>query len=164
CSVATIGKIAVQPGGVNAIASHTTAWLDSRGPDEEPVRAVVAEVRERVERMGGRMAQESWTRPTLFDVGLSTRLRRLLAAPTRAEVVGEDGPGDAVPLLGSGAGHDAGILANAGIPVAMVFVRNPTGISHSPAEYAERADCHAGVNALSDCLAELVGPRAEPRR
>jgi N-carbamoyl-L-amino-acid hydrolase len=59
------------------------------------------------------------------------------------------------PVLGTGAGHDAGILAGAGVPTAMLFVRNPTGISHSPAEHAERADCHAGVEALATVLAEL---------
>ena len=37
------------------------------------------------------------------------------------------------------AGHDAGVLAAAGIPTAMLFVRNPTGVSHSPAEHAEVA-------------------------
>ncbi|NED78677.1 M20/M25/M40 family metallo-hydrolase, partial [Streptomyces sp. SID11233] len=54
-----------------------------------------------------------------------------------------------------GAGHDAGILS-AVIPTAMLFVRNPTGISHAPAEHAERADCHAGVTALADVLEELA--------
>jgi N-carbamoyl-L-amino-acid hydrolase len=39
----------------------------------------------------------------------------------------------------------------------MLFVRNPTGISHSPAEHAEVADCHAGVRALTDVLTELAG-------
>jgi N-carbamoyl-L-amino-acid hydrolase len=38
----------------------------------------------------------------------------------------------------------------------MLFVRNPTGVSHSPAEHAEREDCHAGVSALAACLADLV--------
>ena len=49
----------------------------------------------------------------------------------------------------TGAGHDAGILAAAGVPTAMLFVRNPTGVSHSPAEHAEAADCLAGVDALA---------------
>ena len=53
-------------------------------------------------------------------------------------------------MIGTGAGHDAGILAEAGIPAAMIFVRNPTGVSHSPAEFAERDDCLAGVEALTD--------------
>ena len=39
----------------------------------------------------------------------------------------------------------------------MIFVRNPTGVSHSPAEWAERGDCLAGVRALATVLADLAG-------
>jgi hypothetical protein len=53
------------------------------------------------------------------------------------------------PVLATGAGHDAGILASAGVEAAMLFVRNPTGVSHSPAEHASRDDCLAGVEALA---------------
>jgi N-carbamoyl-L-amino-acid hydrolase len=38
----------------------------------------------------------------------------------------------------------------------MLFVRNPTGVSHSPAEHADQADCHAGVAALSAVLTDLT--------
>ena len=62
---------------------------------------------------------------TDFDAALRDRLATLLAAP----------------VLPTGAGHDAGILSAAGVPTAMLFVRNPTGVSHSPAEHAEAADC-----------------------
>ena len=54
------------------------------------------------------------------------------------------------------AGHDAGVLSAAGIPTAMLFVRNPTGISHNPVEHAETADCLAGVDALADTLERLT--------
>jgi N-carbamoyl-L-amino-acid hydrolase len=60
------------------------------------------------------------------------------------------------PRLATGAGHDAGILASKGIPTAMLFVRNPTGVSHSPAEFAERADCLAGVEALTAVLHDFA--------
>jgi N-carbamoyl-L-amino-acid hydrolase len=40
----------------------------------------------------------------------------------------------------------------------MLFVRNPTGISHSPAEHAELADCLEGVVALTSVLEDLTGP------
>jgi N-carbamoyl-L-amino-acid hydrolase len=40
----------------------------------------------------------------------------------------------------------------------MLFVRNPTGISHSPAEHADLADCEAGVRALAAVLENLAGP------
>ena len=60
------------------------------------------------------------------------------------------------PVIPTQAGHDAGILSTAGIPSAMLFVRNPTGVSHSPDESAETADCLAGVEALADTLTELA--------
>jgi N-carbamoyl-L-amino-acid hydrolase len=63
-------------------------------------------------------------------------------------------------VLPTGAGHDAGILA-ARIPTAMLFVRNPSGVSHSPAEQAEMADCRAGVHALARTVAELAGTPAK---
>ena len=45
--------------------------------------------------------------------------------------------GRRLAVIPTAAGHDAGILSAAGIPTAMLFVRNPTGVSHSPAEHAE---------------------------
>ena len=59
------------------------------------------------------------------------------------------------PVLATGAGHDAGILS-ARLPTAMLFVRNPTGISHSPEEHAEADDCRAGIDALARVVEELA--------
>ena len=142
-ALATCGKVAVAPNGVNAVPSRVTAWLDARAPRAAAVRAVVEEVTGVVEVSGGTVVEESWTDRTPFDGDLGARLAALL--------------GDA-PRLDTGAGHDAGILAAAGVPTAMLFVRNPTGVSHSPAEHAERADCLAGVAALTEVAAELAGP------
>ncbi len=136
-AVATCGKVVVAPNGVNAIPAHVTAWLDARGADAERVRAVVADVA----AAGGTLAEESWTDATPFDAGLAARIAGLL---------------DDAPLLATGAGHDAGVLAAAGVPTAMLFVRNPTGVSHSPAEHAEPEDCAAGVAALAGTLRELA--------
>ncbi|MFE0425851.1 M20/M25/M40 family metallo-hydrolase, partial [Streptomyces sp. NPDC058953] len=63
--------------------------------------------------------------------------------------------GGSVPVLGTGAGHDAGILSGS-VPTAMLFVRNPTGVSHSPAESAAEDDCVAGVLALADVVEGLA--------
>ena len=140
-AVATCGKVQVQPNGVNAIPSLVTAWLDARAPDEHDVRMVVDELNALTAAEGGRFYEESWTGRTTFDAALLAQLRDVL--------------GD-VPTLSTGAGHDAGILAAAGVPTAMIFVRNPTGVSHSPAEYAERTDCLAGIEALGAVLARLA--------
>ncbi len=143
--VATVGKVAVTPGGVNAIPSATAVWLDARGPAEAAVRAVVAEVAGVGGEFAATVTEESWTPRTPFDTALVRRFATLLGG---------------IPVLGTGAGHDAGILANAGVPVAMLFVRNPTGVSHSPAEWADEADCVAGVEALAAVVADLAGPRS----
>ena len=136
-ALATVGKVRVEPNGVNAIPSAVTAWLDARGPAEDAVRALVADVGTAA---GAAPVEESWTPDTRFDPQLRDRLATLLDAP----------------VLPTGAGHDAGILAAAGIPTAMLFVRNPTGVSHSPAEHAEPADCSAGVAALARAIEALA--------
>ena len=140
--LATMGKVTVRPGGVNAVPSAVTGWLDTRGADEAAVRATVADIAATAATSGATITEESWTSTTRFDADLVARLSHTLAG---------------APLLGTGAGHDAGILAGAGISAAMLFVRNPTGVSHSAQEWAEHDDCLAGVDALADVLADLVG-------
>lgn len=144
---ATFGRVAVEPNGTNAVPSLVAGWLDARAATTESLRALVATVErqaaERAERDGTSLSvtAESVSPEVAFDAALTARISRLL--------------GDA-PAIPSLAGHDAGVLAASGVPTAMVFVRNPTGVSHSPAEHAETADCLAGVEALTDVLAELV--------
>ena len=73
-----------------------------------------------------------------------------------AQVIADEQGKASVPMLPTGAGHDAGILASAGVETAMIFVRNPTGVSHSPHEHAERDDCHAGVLALTAVIRDMA--------
>lgn len=144
---ATFGRVAVEPNGTNAVPSLVAGWLDARAATSESLEALVATVErqaaERADRDGTTLAvtAESVSPEVAFDAALTARLSGLL----------DDAP--AIPSL---AGHDAGVLAASGVPTAMVFVRNPTGVSHSPDEHAETADCLAGVEALTDVLAELV--------
>ena len=51
-------------------------------------------------------------------------------------------------MLLSGAGHDAMALAEAGVPVGMVFVRCRGGVSHNPAEHAAPEDVARSAHAL----------------
>jgi len=125
--LATVGKVRVHPGAVNAVPGLASAWIDARGADESRVREVIAGI-------GVDAVEESWTASTPFDTDLTAALAATIGHP--------------VPLLPSGAGHDAGVLALAGVPTAMVLVRNPSGISHAPEEYAEPDDCDRGVEAL----------------
>jgi N-carbamoyl-L-amino-acid hydrolase len=141
-AVATFGKVLVEPNGVNAIPSLVRAWLDARAPEEAAVLAVVQQLTRHAEAAGAHVTEESWTATTGFDPTLRDRLANLI--------------GDPAPILGTGAGHDAGILAAAGVPTGMLFVRNPTGVSHSPAEHANLDDCLAGVRALRSAVQDLA--------
>lgn len=136
--VATVGKVRVLPNGVNAIASSVTGWLDSRGAEEGAVRALVPMLEA---ALGVAAVPESFTPDTQFDAALAAELAAVLGG---------------VPIIGTGAGHDAGVLATQGVRSAMLFVRNPTGVSHSPAEHAERDDCEAGVRALATVIRSLA--------
>lgn len=146
-ALATFGKVSVEPNGVNAIASLVRGWLDSRAADQETLDRVVAGIEAAAAERGARdgidvrVTRESFTPVVEFEHALRDEVAKLL--------------GGVVPVLPTGAGHDAGILS-ASAPTAMLFVRNPTGVSHSPAETAAEDDCLAGVTALADVLEGLA--------
>ena len=143
---ATFGRIAVEPNGTNAVPSLVTAWLDARASSGDALTELVGEIQRQADQRAGRdgtsltVTPESVSGSVAFDPDLAARLAGL----------------GGWPVIPTQAGHDAGILSDAGIPTAMVFVRNPTGVSHSPDEHAETADCLAGVEALADVLSELT--------
>ncbi|MEV6365697.1 allantoate amidohydrolase [Micromonospora musae] len=142
---ATVGRVSVEPNATNAIPSRVTGWLDARAAEPDTLTGLVEAVHDKaVERArrdgtGVTLTEESATPLVAFDGGLADRLAALLGAP----------------VLPTGAGHDAGVLAGH-LPTAMLFVRNPTGVSHSPAESATDVDCAAGVAALARVLRELT--------
>ncbi|MGW5864851.1 allantoate amidohydrolase [Streptomyces sp. NPDC055239] len=150
-AVATFGKISVEPNGVNAIPSLVRGWLDSRAADQSTLDTVVTGIekaaREYADRHGIDLdvVRESFTPVVEFEHALRDELGTILGS----------GKEKRLPVLGTGAGHDAGILSGS-IPTAMLFVRNPTGVSHSPAEFAAEDDCIAGVTALADVLEGLA--------
>ncbi|HWK93511.1 MAG TPA: allantoate amidohydrolase [Luteimicrobium sp.] len=145
---ATFGRLAVAPNGTNAIPSRVTAWLDARASDEGELERLVEGIVDAARRAASDdgttvdASAESVTGAVTFDAPLRDRLATLLDAP----------------VLPTGAGHDAGILA-ARLPTAMLFVRNPTGVSHAPSEHADDADCEAGVAALATVVRDLAGAR-----
>jgi N-carbamoyl-L-amino-acid hydrolase len=146
---ATFGRLETTPNSTNSVPSAVTAWMDVRAETDdrlgELVAAIARQAEERAERDGTTLTvtAESVSGSTVFDSGLAERI-----ATDHAE-------GD-WPLIPTQAGHDAGILSARGIPSAMLFVRNPTGVSHSPAEHAEVADCLAGVDALAETIERLT--------
>ncbi|MDX6207704.1 MAG: beta-ureidopropionase / N-carbamoyl-L-amino-acid hydrolase [Frankiales bacterium] len=145
-AVATFGKVRVEPNGTNAIASAVHGWLDARAADDDTVRELVGGITAAAAQSASahgvevEVVCESSTPEVAFGDALRDRLSGVLGG---------------VPSLPTGAGHDAGILS-ALVPTAMLFVRNPTGVSHSPHEQASADDCVAGVLALAMVLEDLA--------
>lgn len=57
--------------------------------------------------------------------------------------------------MASGAGHDAAVFANMGVPSAMIFVRNQHG-SHNPHEAMDMEDFFIGTTLLHAALAQAA--------
>ena len=148
--VATVGRITLEPNGTNSIPAAATGWLDARAADEGALARMVAEWTSEVRRaatehgVDADVVSESLTPAVSFDRELADRLAGVLGAG-----------GLPAPRLATAAGHDAGALA-ASVPTGMLFVRNPTGASHTPAEYASDEDCLTVVEVLADVLEELA--------
>lgn len=142
---ATVGRLVPNPGGTNVIASAVDLYLDARAP--RGARAMVEDLTEQAVELASQegcsveVVEESFGDTVHFDAALRDRVREVL---------------DDVPVLPTGAGHDAGVLA-AEKPTAMLFVRNPTGISHAPEEHATVEDCEEGSHALARVLTDLAG-------
>jgi N-carbamoyl-L-amino-acid hydrolase len=146
---ATFGRVVTRPNSTNSVPSAVTAWMDARCETDEALDDLVATItrqaEERAERDGTRatVTAESVSGAVDFDPDLARR-------------IAADHETGNWPIMPTQAGHDAGILSAQGIQSAMLFVRNPTGVSHSPAEHAEMPDCLAGVDALAETLERLA--------
>ena len=68
-----------------------------------------------------------------------------------------DAAGVPVLRLASGAGHDAAVIGNSGVPVAMIFVANQNG-SHNPYEAMKIEDFMKGVNVLWHAVRDYDAP------
>ena len=148
--VATVGRLAVEPGAVNVIPGLAVASLDLRHPDDATRRAAVASLAALAEELAAnRCVTVDWAQHTdNAAVAFSPRLQALLAEAVEVTT------GAAAPRLASGAGHDAAPLARI-TNVSMLFVRCKDGISHNPAESVTCADVAAAIAAL-DCFVDLL--------
>jgi acetylornithine deacetylase/succinyl-diaminopimelate desuccinylase-like protein len=136
-AVATVGQVDVEPGAVNVIPGRVRVSVDARAPDRERLDRLVAEL--------GLQAD--------FRLEPVPMAEKPIGA-FRAELADRDLP---VLELPSGAGHDASVLASAGVPTAMLFVRSLNGgISHSPQEESAPEDVELAVEVLTGALARLT--------
>jgi acetylornithine deacetylase/succinyl-diaminopimelate desuccinylase-like protein len=137
-AVATVGELKVEPGAPNVIPERVRVTVDARAPHPEALDALTA-----------KLALEPYYRvaPAAMADGPSRALRgeiELLGLP--------------VVELPSGAGHDAGILAAAGVEAGMLFVRSLAGgVSHCPEEESSPEDVALAVRVLAGALSRLAG-------
>lgn len=130
----TVGRLTVEPGAVNVVPSHVTASVDARAARSDELDALVAEVG----------FEPTW-RVEPVELGGAPLAALRAALPGALELV-------------SGAGHDAGILAAAGVPVGMLFVRSRNGgVSHSPEELSTPDDIALGIEALASAAVRIAG-------
>jgi allantoate deiminase len=148
--VGTVGALSALPGQVNVIAGSATATLDVRGPDDDRRRRVVEQLRRDAEHQAGlRGARVAWTetldRPVVpLDPQLIDEARSALA---RA--------GQEPPVLVSGAGHDAAVMASL-CPSLLLFVRCRAGVSHHPDEHVAPEDVGSALEATDIVLNEWL--------
>ena len=137
-AVATVGQVTVEPGGTNVIPGRVVVSVDARAPDGERLDRLAAalEIEEPIRTEPSPMSEE-------------------IRAALRAEIEALGVPAVELP---SGAGHDAGILASAGVPSGMLFVRSLNGgFSHNPAELSSPEDIQLALDALTGTLRRLAG-------
>jgi allantoate deiminase len=147
--VATVGSIEAQPGAANIIPGEVRASLDVRHAEDAVRGRSAARLLDAACRLGARRNVAVEWEPrlnqpsTACDPGLVAAMARAVATA-----------GFPVHEISSGAGHDAMILA-ARVPVAMLFLRSPGGISHDPDESVNEADIGATLATGAGVLAEL---------
>lgn len=143
-TVATVGRLAVEPGAVNVIPGRVGFTLDARGPDDGERQRMLAAILGQCEAIARRRGVALTVEP-FFDSDACpcdpAIQEALLDAVGRLQQ-----PRRSLP---SGAGHDAMAMA-ALCPVGMLFVRCRGGISHNPAEDMTEADADLAIRALTD--------------
>jgi len=143
CTLATSAEA-----GFTKIAGEAGFMLDIRSVDPRSVDALFEDMHRLVPLIESR-------RGVRFDMGPETGS---IAAPMDAGLrAGLRAAAQDVPVLemASGGGHDAAAFAAAGIPAAMLFVRNQNG-SHNPAEAMRMEDFDAACRVLTRWLVERV--------
>ena len=156
-AVATVGQIAAEPGGVNVIPGVARCSLDVRHAEDAVRTALVASIFDEARAIGSRRGL--WVEAVQYHEQPAVRLDGELVGTTARAA---DKAGYATIRMTSGAGHDAMVMA-AHVPAAMVFLRNPGGISHHPDESVAESDVAAAIH-LGLCFLEEFAAEAKARK
>ncbi|MFT3865011.1 MAG: hydantoinase/carbamoylase family amidase [Solirubrobacterales bacterium] len=147
--VVTPTRLLVEPNALSTIAGEVRLWLDARAAEIAAVDAW----REALAVAAVELGRERRVRIELTTASRSPG-RRFDESLKRALLDGLEACGVEPTETVCFAGHDAGVLAER-IPAGMVLVRNPTGVSHSPAEEVDVADAAVAADVVLAALREL---------
>ena len=138
----TVGRIAAQPGSINAIPQSVTFTVDLRHPQPERLDAIEAEVR----RVCGAQAK---AQDCTAAIRRSFDMPGAAFSPDMINIVEAAASSLQLPhkRMVSGAFHDALFIARVA-PAAMIFVPCRDGLSHNESEYVEPADAVTGARVL----------------
>ncbi|HTD23061.1 MAG TPA: allantoate amidohydrolase [Terriglobales bacterium] len=147
--VATVGQIDAKPGVGNVIAGEVRTSLDVRHASDVERHAVVTKMLAQAEQIGKErgITVEVEHRLDQAATGCDEGLVKTLESAVSSA-------GFAVHRMVSGAGHDAMVLAGH-VPVAMLFLRSPKGVSHHPDEAVLEEDVDAALQVGLNFLAQL---------
>ena len=146
-AVATVGRLVAEPGASNVIPGRVSLTVDARAPDLERLERLIAAIERAA--LSNSLLQSAPALRRHDPIPMSPEP----TAALRAELEERGLP---VFELPSGGGHDAGILASAGVPAGMLFVRSAGGASHSPAEHTSEDDVALCVDVLTGALRRLA--------
>ncbi|WFE74734.1 Zn-dependent hydrolase [Roseinatronobacter sp. S2] len=149
--VLTSGVVGTDPArhAITRIADSISFSLDIRSQSTE----VLAHMRDYLHE---EMADIARVRSVSFDTGPEIPAAPALMDKTMVRDLMEAMRSTGIEpfSMASGAGHDAAVFAQAGVPAAMIFVRNRNG-SHNPREAMEIADFMVGTRIISAYLEAL---------
>jgi allantoate deiminase len=148
--VATVGEITALPGASNVIPGEVKLSLDVRHAKDSVRQGAVATLKQNAIQIARRRnikfsAEVTHQTPAVTCDRHFSSLLTHAAAPHQ----------NRVPLLPSGAGHDAAAMASI-TPVAMLFVRCKGGISHHPDESVKVADVRTAISVTIDFIEQLA--------
>lgn len=149
-SVATVGKLNVEPNGVNVIPGRVTFTIDIRDIDEQKISALESSILEQLQKVAER-------RNVTVTSKVLQRVKPAKTAPMLQQQLASsiEKYGVQPYSLISGAGHDAMNMANVA-PIGMLFVRSKGGISHNPLEYSSDEDIVIATNIFYDTVVEFA--------
>lgn len=148
--VATVGFVEAKPGAANVIPGTARATLDLRHASDGTRTQALDKLIRQAESIAARrgltvtwktlLVQNAVAMDPLMTEQIEQAIQKTGCEPHR---------------MASGAGHDAMILAEK-VPVAMIFLRTPGGISHDPAESVHLDDVAKALECGRHLLTQLA--------